>query len=1034
MKKSSIFILVSLLIFACSEKFDPSEIPNEVIPSLKQYYLSISNKEFDFPNQEYSLQTSVSSSGFWTFTDIPQWISLTPSQGDGGNSTSVTLRSSQNTLGESRLATFTLQAPKNEDGWHASHLITASQKGASPYITVSPSNHEDEFFGSLNFNGKANSYALDINSNCDFNVTSSADWMTFSLNGDKTKITISVTENNTTSERSCELNLKYQENEINSVYTQVKIYQQPANISASAERIEFEYTGGSAAIVMESEASWSASTASSFIELQTKSQPQGSRDINGVAGKDTIIVNTSKNGSKNSREGSIILTINGSDNIAIPVIQGGVTLYVSEEYLDLQYTSSNIETKTVEIESNGSWKISSNNSWITTEPSSGSGKAKVTITAANNPYLKGRNGTVTISSLETNELEQEIAISQSAKVFELYNPSSDESILTFGRNESEQNIIINTNGNWSASTDNSDWITITNTGGSPQGINQVIIPVKVTANSSTSYRRGNVTITMENETIIVGIYQDPAQFELYENTVNFGMLADSTTIYFNTNSPWSAKTSHKWISVTPESGAPDGGDLKSFAISIAVSENNTNAAREGKVTVSMFDKTYEITVTQAGPYLDVSTSTMYFDHNEESREFSFSTNGIWSATSDKEWIVVTPQSGTPGANNIVTLTIKVLSNNTTDTRKGSVTIAMYEEKRTIEIEQEASNFDLGTTSLTIGHGVEEHLINFSTNTEWTAISEVPWLSISPANGTSGWHYITVKSTHNDENIERKGNIVISTKSEVKVVQVTQAKKYLEISNNGALDFDASGGTCRVSVTRASDKWKVSCNADWISANPTSGEGWSEITLTIGTNNSRNDRQCTVTIENDYNLSYKLNITQKGRTLSVSDSAIEMFAFGGTASATVVSDGDFDAVSKTNWITVEKQDGTNTIEVIVAENEKGAPRTGTITVSLAGQPAGEDVLYKTIEVKQDKYKNSITLKDFEGLDESQNIFSVTGFKIKINLYSKDIDFNNQNGNMNTTVDGYKDDKDNNKNGNGNINIGGYGEEHNWNEKQ
>ena len=1199
-------VALGMLLIACAEKFDITLIPSTVVPSLKEYYLTIGQKEYNFPSTEFSANTTVNSSGVWNFVGMDSWLTISPAQGSGGTS-AVTLKAAANSITESRISIFELQSPANDEGWYSTYTITASQKATEAYIKVNNTTSET-YTGAVSFDGKSNSKDFFVDSNCEYEIECSGNWMSVSepatVSDIRERITVSVDENTTSQQREGTVTLSYSYDG-ETVATEIRVYQKPANITASADALSFTYVGGNGVVSFNSEATWSAYTNDSFIELiaddSTTFNVEKGSIITGNAGTGTFGITVAKNPSKNGRVGAIYITINDTDIIELPVEQGNVTLSVPEMYHTLSFTSSLPERKAISVASNATYTVTSNAEWITF---SNNNDGTVEIIADDNPSISNRSTYVYVTSSEDGTLYQEISVSQSGKTFELYTP--DNSNLNFGRAGSTQNIVIYTNAKWSATT-TSDWVTIENKSGIPENIEYITIPVTVTDNNLSQYRSGKIEIIMEGNStpIVVDVYQDPVETEIYDSTVRFSSKQDTTSVYFYTNAPWTATTDSNWITITPASGAPKGTGREQFILEISVTENTSttdgrtgyvyingtdnyftinqdcgslslssnnkyfgngadstyitiyttgkwNATadsdwitvtpgsgtpdkydesrmlvsvsankssnkRNGKVTVTMndaiqelnieqdggslsvsrssisfknvadsasvtlsvtgewsakatadwltitpnngtpdkygeakfmvyatanssanprkdtiivtmYDVTKKIAVEQSGAYMTVSTDSLSFGHYASSKSITLNTNGLWSAVSDSDWIITETEGDK--------LTISVTDNNSTGTRDGKVTIYMYDGSWTIKVHQQASSISLDREILSFSHSSGTQEFKIYTNTFWNIEVDPPqgWITVDQTSGGSddSWnngYWIKVTVTDNDENQERTGKIIVSTKNEVKTLTVKQEQKYLEIESP-ALDFTASGGKSTISVTKATDEYKAYSDQDWVTV--TKDNWYDRVSVQVLFNSSRYERTATVTIENDYNKSYKLTLTQQGRTISVGEAGAELFAKGGSATTAVTVDGDFTVSTPSgSWLTATHQEGTNKITVTATENETGAERTEYVTVSLANQPEGEEVLSEKFAVKQYPYTNKINLEGFEGTDKDVTVAKGKGFSIKITTYTSDKDYNKQNGGVNTTVNGYGDDKGKDKNGNGNITINGYGDDKNYN---
>lgn len=91
------------------------------------------------------------------------------------------------------------------------------------------------------------------------------------------------------------------------------------------------------------------------------------------------------------------------------------TIIVSNDYISVSLSSIQFqgdETKQeLNISANCSWSLSSDASWITIEPSSGSGNSMVTISASQNSSGSERTGTIILKT-DKGKLEKKVRVEQ----------------------------------------------------------------------------------------------------------------------------------------------------------------------------------------------------------------------------------------------------------------------------------------------------------------------------------------------------------------------------------------------------------------------------------------------------------------------------------------------------------------------------------------------------------------------------------------------------------------------------------------------
>jgi hypothetical protein len=163
------------------------------------------------------------------------------------------------------------------------------------------------------------------------------------------------------------------------------------------------------------------------------------------------------------------------------------------------------------------------------------------------------------------------------------------------------------------------------------------------------------------------------------------------------------------------------------------------------------------------PTLSLSATTASVRASEgSSATINIISTTQWSATSDQSWLTVSPDSGTDDE----TLTFTATANPTVSPRTASVTIkGRSVSPQTITVTQEAgeASLSLSATSASIGAAANSTAtIDVTSNTDWTAVSDQSWLTVSPASAT-GKGRLTLTAT---------ANPAISTRTAVITVTAT----------------------------------------------------------------------------------------------------------------------------------------------------------------------------------------------------------------------------------------------------------------------
>ncbi|MCL1933374.1 MAG: leucine-rich repeat protein [Candidatus Azobacteroides sp.] len=168
---------------------------------------------------------------------------------------------------------------------------------------------------------------------------------------------------------------------------------------------------------------------------------------------------------------------------------GGFDAFIDLSTSSLNFTGSG-EQKTFMINSNTTWTINCDASWLTISPTTGSGgmlgsATTVSVTAAVNPTTTQRTATITVHM--TADAFKTITVTQAAGSPAL---SVSPTALSFAASGEQKSFSITSNTNWTAGS-NADWLTVSPTSGSNNGT----VTATATANTATTQRTATITVS-----------------------------------------------------------------------------------------------------------------------------------------------------------------------------------------------------------------------------------------------------------------------------------------------------------------------------------------------------------------------------------------------------------------------------------------------------------------------------------------------------------------------------------------------------------
>ena len=329
----------------------------------------------------------------------------------------------------------------------------------------------------------------------------------------------------------------------------------------------------------------------------------------------------------------------------------------------------------------------------------------------------------------------------------------------------------------------------------------------------------------------------------------------------------------------------------------------------------------------------------------------------WYARVTEPWITLSSNNGNIGYP--VAYTVSATTN--AEQRVGYVYVNGHAHEVTQDglggtIDSDGATYEKAGGSGTIAVGVQNGIA-------WKAVSNVDWLTVSPANGV-GSGSVTYQVAAYDEVATRQGTLTIAGNTftvfqygrRMKLEPVTVTQNYethvIPITVN-ALDIT---------------QWSVTPNNSWISVvDAGNGQGGDLVSIAIAENPSYKARTGTVKIGTE-----TFTVTQQGRptaalSFSVSPTASTASVEGanGMISVTATPDLPWTATSGANWLTVYAATaagaGNGNVVYSASPNLTLAQRTGTITIT---PETASGITAKTHTVTQPAAQSALSISGYE----------------------------------------------------------------------
>ena len=345
------------------------------------------------------------------------------------------------------------------------------------------------------------------------------------------------------------------------------------------------------------------------------------------------------------------------------------------------------ETRVVTVTSNVAWQIAEKPSWLSVSPSSGAaGTTSVELTAQENINSNPRNGRVEFAiSGGTNSMVSVNVSQNGAHLPEVPNT------LDITSYEQSFAIDVTATGLWMVSTDSSEWIKVSPTQYTGDGV----LMIEIAENTTDSQRTGTVTI------IQPGVQADPQVITINQAGKTFTVdcsdvitSANPCTVSVSVASGvnWTSESEVVWLTPSLMQGSGDG------EIKVGVAFNQSILKRVGNLKFIPDGKgATRFSFSQPGRTLSVDAEKIAFSSKGgESQVVTVTADGEFEVTANSEWIKVNRK---PGANTF-TLTVSTLKSEAA--RSGYVEIKLAEVPtgeetltRIVKIKQAITSVGLG---------------------------------------------------------------------------------------------------------------------------------------------------------------------------------------------------------------------------------------------------------------------------------------------------------------------------------------------------
>ena len=571
--------------------------------------LSVSPKELAFDQSGGNKTLSISSNTSWSIIESLSYVSV--SQTTGANNANITVTCQSNSSTVPRAGVIKIASPGLD-----TQVINISQTGATTLLNVTPA--------TMTFNATGGTQKGLITSNTSWEVQENLSFIRVdSLSGiNNGGINITCDSNLSAVTRTGVITLIGK----GAVSKTINISQTglAGFMNISRASLDFNAAGGKQFFLVNSNTNWTVTEALTHISLN---KTTGSFT-------DTVWVTCTPNTTTISRSGLISISGVGVQNKTLTVNQIGEQPRLSVNPTNLSFTST-AGTRTITITSNIPWTITDSVAYLSTNVTTGSNNATVTIYCVANPSALVRNTTLIIAGSGVSPIS--IPVSQTGASATLtVSPLS----LLFPANGGEKSFNITSNTSWNIID------TFPNLRFIPEsGLNNGTVKVVCDSNMATALRSFSVPIAgfgLTARTITISQSGADEIFNASPNVLNFNSTGGEKTFNIFSNTSWALSESSSFISVNPSFG-----DLNK-SITVICDPNISAITRKGKVTFTgKSDASISVDIVQTGvaPVFKVLSDSIILDSSATQSSVKIQSNTAWSLTNDADWISINTFSG-----------------------------------------------------------------------------------------------------------------------------------------------------------------------------------------------------------------------------------------------------------------------------------------------------------------------------------------------------------------------------------------------------
>lgn len=533
----------------------------------KKVEVSFATSEINMAPEGGEVEVALTSNGDWTVNSTPDWLTVSPTSGNG--STTLVVAAGPNTGTENRSGNVTVTTKDN------SATLTVSQGFREAFVDLNPA--------SIVCGAEGGSFSVAVTSNIAWEISAVPDWVRVEPMAGTHETSLSVTVAPIMGEISNdrEANVQIGNTEA-SATLHILQRDEPINvISVTPSNVEISCEGGSVELSVVCTESWTATVDKDWIEL----------GINAGEGDATLTLTVEPNDKMIPRMARARFT-NQSGQVAIVTVNQEAIpdphfLTVSPTEKTMPCTGGSFD---INVECDTIWEVRSNVPWIEVSPNHGEGNGIIHVELNENTLPYDRDGRLNLIS---GDLQQVVMIHQEGSGAAIVIAMSPDTVF-ISPEGSVESIDLTANVPWTLETAN--WVNLLQT----TGDGDATVSLYVDRNPNPVDRVATVKAKYNGQVLSQVVVFQPARIPYLEASVteiNAPAEGAMFAVSVSSNQAWFVNKGESWLSYSPDSGVGNG----QFFINVQPMESmrprsaqlHLNGQEDGSVVIITVKQGYE---------------------------------------------------------------------------------------------------------------------------------------------------------------------------------------------------------------------------------------------------------------------------------------------------------------------------------------------------------------------------------------------------------------------------------------------------------